>query len=79
MCVLYRWPHLLLGDYRIHFAMIPQPPWVGGGQRVIVEVHAAQTVHFCENFITQKLNGTLKMEGWVRSDQVLDITQVSSG
>ena len=22
--------------------------WVRGGQRVVLEVHAAQTVHFCE-------------------------------
>ena len=39
------------------------PPPVGGGQRVVLEIRAAQTVHFCENFIKQKLQGTPKLVG----------------
>ena len=35
----------------------PNPQGRGGGQRVVLEVRAAQTVHFCENFIKQKLKG----------------------
>ena len=33
-------------------------PLGGGGQRVLLEVRAAQTVHFWENFIKQKLKNT---------------------
>ena len=33
-------------------------PLGGGGLRVLLEVHAAQTVHFWENFIKQKLKNT---------------------
>ena len=40
-------------------------PRVGGGQRVVLEVRAAQTVHFCENFIKQKLKGNPENGGWV--------------
>ena len=39
------------------------PPPVGGGQRVVLEIRAAQTVHFCENFIKQKLQGAPDLVG----------------
>ena len=44
-------------------------PWVRGGLRVVLKVHAAQTAHFCEHFIKQKLKGTPEngSVGWVRS------------
>ena len=54
-------------------------PWVGGGEGVALEVCAAQKVHFCENFIKQKLKGTSENEGQVKSDQVLGLNQVSGG
>ena len=77
VCVLYRrphrwtyraqiWhggPHLPQGGYRIHFVPEHLPPPVGGGQRVVLEIRAAQTVHFCENFIKQKLQGTPDLVG----------------
>ena len=39
----------------------------GGGQRVLLEVRAAQTVHFWENFIKQKLKSAPDV---VRAGQV---------
>ena len=40
---------------------------------MVLEVHAAQMVHFCENFIKPKLKGTPENGGRVRSDQVLGV------
>ena len=39
----------------------------GGGQRVLLEIRAAQTVHFWENFIKQKLKSAPDL---VRAGQV---------
>ena len=39
------------------------PPLVRGGQRVLLEARAAQTVHFWENFIKQKLKNTPDLVG----------------
>ena len=38
-------------------------PLGGGGQRVLLEVRAAQTVHFWENFIKQKLKNAPNLVG----------------
>ena len=38
-------------------------PLGGGGQRVLLEVRVAQTVHFWENFIKQKLKNTPNLVG----------------
>ena len=35
----------------------------GGGQRVLLEIRAAQTVHFWENFIKQKLKSAPDLVG----------------
>ena len=48
------------------------------GQRVVLEIHAAQKVHFSKNIIKQKRGAYLKMGGQIWSDQVLDLTQVSA-
>ena len=42
-------------------------PLGGGGQRVLLEVRAAQTVHFWENFIKQKMKNAPDLVG---ADQV---------
>ena len=47
------------------FEMGTPTPWVRGGQRVVLEACAAQMVHFCENFIKQKLKGNPENGGWV--------------
>ena len=47
----------------------------GGGLRVVLEVHAARTVHFWENYTKPKLYYAPDLEGWVRSDQVPDHTK----
>ena len=47
----YIYPGEVIG-YILFWYPYPQCP---GGQRGVLEVHAAQTVHFCENFIKQKL------------------------
>ena len=58
-------PHLPLGVYRIHL------PWVGGGQRMVLEVRAAQTMHFCENFKKQKMKCTPEIgRAGARSGQI---------
>ena len=46
----------------------------GGGQRVLLEARAAQTKHFWENFIKEKLKSTpdLVGKGQVRSSPKLD-------
>ena len=49
---IYPWEVLRYISFRCPY------PGVGGGQRVVLEVCAAQMVHFCENFIKQKLKGT---------------------
>ena len=50
-----------------------------GGQRVLLEIRAAQTVHFRENFIKQKLKNGPNFEGagQVRSGPIphLDVWQ----
>ena len=38
-------------------------PLGGGGQRVLLEVRAARTVHFWENFIKQKLKSAPDLVG----------------
>ena len=56
-------------------------PRVGGGQRVVLEVRAAQTVHFSENFIKQKLKGTPENGVWGqdRSGRVLKMHRAKPG
>ena len=57
VCVLYRWPHCWTYSAQIWHGgpHLPQEvifhsgiptPWVGGGKRVVLEVHGVQRVHF---------------------------------
>ena len=41
---------------------------------MVLEVRAALILHFCENFIKQNLKGTPANGGWVRVDQVPDLS-----
>ena len=50
--------HIYLWEVIGYILMRHPNPLNGGGQRVVLEVHAAQTVQFCENFKKQKFMGT---------------------
>ena len=68
--LLGTWPHTCFGPVGPHLQG-------GGGLGVVLEVLAALVVHFWDNFIKQKLKSTPDLVWWVRSDQVLDLTQGS--
>ena len=56
-------------------------PRVGGGQRLVLEVHAAQKGDYLENFLEQKLKGVPENGGigQIRSGEVLSVLRPHPG
>ena len=50
-------------ELEFHPKSVGPHPLGGGGQRVLLEVRAAPTLHFWENFIKQKLQSAPDIEG----------------